>query len=135
MDRETIFEGVRECLAECIRVDPAAVRPDSTIIDELGADSLDLLDIVFALERRFKVKIRQGDIERRARENIPPEAFERDNRLLPAGAARMREILPEIPAEKIPDGLSLSRIPYLFTVETFVRIIGRALDEKAGKSA
>lgn len=129
MNREEIIQGVKECLAECIRVEVSEVKLEQTIIEDLGADSLDLLDLVFSLERRFKVKIKQGDIERKAREGIPAEEFEKNNQLLEKGAARMREILAEVPAERIQPGLSLSQIPYLFTVETFVRIIERSLAE------
>lgn len=129
MNRDEIIQGVKMCLAECIRVDVDEVKLEQTIIEDLGADSLDLLDLVFSLERRFKVKIKQGDIEQKARQGIPPEEFEKNNQLLEKGAERMRQILAEVPAERIQPGLSLSQIPYLFTVETFVRIIERSLAE------
>lgn len=131
MTRDEIFAGVKECLAECIGADPAAVRPDATIIGDLGADSLDLLDLVFSLERKFKIKIKQGDIERMAREGIPPEEFERSGTLLPRGVERLRTILAEVPPERLQEGMALANIPYLFTVETFVKIIERAVAAKA----
>jgi acyl carrier protein len=131
MNRDEIFQGVKECLAECIRINPDTVKLESTIINDLEADSLDLLDLVFSLERRFKIKIRQGDIERKAREGIAAEEFENNNQLLPKGVERMRMILSEVPPERIKEGMSLSNIPYLFTVETFVKIIEQSTEQNA----
>ncbi len=130
MNREEIFAGVKDCLEECVRVEPDEITLKSTIIDDLGADSLDLLDIVFSLERQFDVKIKQGEVEKIAREGIPEDEFEKNKKLLPKGAERLREILSEVPAEKIHEGLNISQLPYLFNVETFVKIIERSLNSK-----
>lgn len=130
MDRNEIIAGVRECLLECIRADESEIKLDSRIIDDLGADSLDLLDIVFTLEKRFKIKIKQGEILKMAQEGMAPEEFAQNDRLMEKGAERLRQILSEVPAGEIKAGLSLSKIPYLFTVETFVKIVERNLEKK-----
>lgn len=130
MDRNQVLEGVKKCLIDCIRVDDSEIRPESRLIGDLGADSLDLLDIIFSLERHFDIKIKQGEIEKQAREGIPPGEFELNNLLQPLGATRLREILPEVPAGDIKEGMHISQIPYLFTVETFVKIVERGLNER-----
>ncbi|PKK90319.1 MAG: acyl carrier protein [Candidatus Wallbacteria bacterium HGW-Wallbacteria-1] len=132
MDREAIFAGIKECLMDCIRVDEGDISPDSRLITDLGADSLDLLDIIFSMERHFGIKIKQGEIEKRAREGISPEDFEENELLKPMGVKRLREILPEVPSESIREGMHISQIPYLFTVETFIRIVERSLSESGG---
>ena len=131
MDRDGVFKGVKQCLMDCIRVDEDEINLNSKIIDDLGADSLDLLDIVFSIERHFKVKIQQGGIEKRAREGISPEEFEVNGKLQAKGAARLRELLSEVPAEDIKEGMHIAQLPYLFTVETFVKIVETSLAEKA----
>lgn len=128
MDRNKIFEGLKECLVDCIRVDEDEIKMDAKLIDDLGADSLDFLDILFSLERKFNIKIKQGEIEKMARQGIPEDEFEENNLLKEKGAERLREILSEVPADEIPVGMHISQIPYLFTVETFVKIVERALD-------
>jgi len=132
MDRQEIFTGIKECLMDCIRVDDSEIALNSRLITDLGADSLDLLDIIFSMERHFGIKIKQGEIERRAREGMAPEEFEENELLKPGGVERLRQILPEVPAESIQIGMHISQIPYLFTVETFVRIVERSLAEKEG---
>lgn len=130
MDRNQVFDGVKKCLMDCIRMNETEIRPDARLIGDLGADSLDLLDIIFSLERHFNIKIKPGEIEKRAREGIPPEEFEHNNLLKPRGAERLREILPEIPSGDIQPGMHISQIPYLFTVETFIKIIEGSLNER-----
>lgn len=130
MDRNEIIEGVKESLLECIRANAADVTLKSRIIDDLGADSLDLLDIVFTLEKRFKIKIKQGEIGKMAQEGLAPDEFQQNDKLMPKGVERLREILSEVPPEEITVGMNTSRIAYLFNVETFVKIVERNLAKK-----
>lgn len=130
MDKNKIFTELKECLVDCIRVDEEDIKLDARLIDDLGADSLDFLDILFSLERKFNIKIQQGEIEKIARQGIADNEFEENNLLMEKGAQRLREILSEIPAEDISVGMHISQIPYLFTVETFMKIVERALDAK-----
>jgi acyl carrier protein len=132
--RDDIFKGIKECLADCIRADENEIDYNSKLIDDLGADSLDFLDIIFSLERRFDIKIQQGEIEKTARQGIKDEDFEENNLLKEKGVNRLREILSEIPAQEIFEGMHISQIPYLFTVETFVKIVERALEKQARTS-
>lgn len=129
MEKDKLFEGVKKCLMECVRVDEDEIELNSKLIDDLGADSLDLLDIIFAVERHFKVKIKQGGIEKMAREGIPPEEFEVNGLLQAKGVERLRDILSEVPSDEIHEGLHISQLPYLFTVETVMKIVERSMDE------
>ncbi len=130
MDRNEIIAGVKECLLECVRADADSINLKSRIIDDLGADSLDLLDIIFTLQRKFKIKIEQGAIVKLAQEGIPPEEFQCNDRLMPRGAQRLKEVLSEVDTEQIKEGMSTAKIPYLFNVETFVKIVERNLAQK-----
>ena len=130
MENKELLTGVRKCLQDCVRVDLNEIQPDARLIDDLGADSLDLLDITFSLERHFGIKIKRGEIERIAREGIPPEEFEENGLLKPKGVERIRQALPEVPLDSIHEGMHTSQIPYLFTVETMARIVERGLAEK-----
>ena len=131
MYKEEVLQGVKQCLIDCIRVTDDEISLDSKIIDDLGADSLDLLDIIFSIERHFKVKIQQGGIERRAKEGLTPDEYEINGKLQAKGVERLRDFLPEVPAEDISEGMHISQLPYLFTVETFVKIVQASLLEQA----
>jgi len=130
MQRDAVIAGVKQCIMECVRVDEDEITLSAKIIDDLGADSLDLLDIVFSIERHFKVKIQQGGIEQRARAGMAPEECEVNGKLQAKGVERLRLLLSEVPADDIHEGMHLAQLPYLFTVETFVKIVEQSLADK-----
>lgn len=58
-----VFEKVREILCEQLEIDPDEITLDTNIIDDLGADSLDLVDFVMSLESEFDNEIPDEDVE------------------------------------------------------------------------
>ncbi|MDP7112750.1 MAG: acyl carrier protein, partial [Myxococcota bacterium] len=97
-----------------------------------GAESLDFLDIAFRLEESFGIKIPRGDIQQKAEAEAATgaDAFEIDGVLTDLGLAKLREALPEVPDDRFREGLTVREIPTLFTVETFVNLVVRLLEEK-----
>jgi len=126
-DRE-ILEMLRECIAQTIGIEADKVTPDASLIDDLGADSLDLLDLVFRLEQAFHIRISRGDIERKAKETLPEEDFERDGLLTEQAKSALRLELPEIPPERFAALTRPSEIPRLFTARTFLRLVKERME-------
>src|SRR5687768_4618713 len=91
-DRPTI---VRQCIAQSLSLEPELVLLDSNLIDELGADSLALLDIVFRLEQEFNIQITRGEMERAAKGNMSDEEFAPGGIISEAGLERLRSLIPE----------------------------------------
>ena len=89
-----------------------------------------MLDILFAVEEKFGIKIKRGQIEAMAREGMGDGEFEKDGLLTAKGAERLRHIMPEVDQTQIVDGMGVYKIAYLFTVETFCRLVERKLTEK-----
>ena len=129
MNDQEIYERVVESFCEALGLDEDEVERDSKVIDDLGAESLDFLDIAFRLERAFKVKIPRGEIQRTAEEeaNAP---FELDGKLTQAGVEALRRAMPEVPPSDIEVGYAVRDIPRLFTVQTFHAMVVRLLAEK-----
>lgn len=127
-DPKQVEEKVKEIIADSLCVDLEEVELSSYLMKDLGAESIDFLDIMFRLEKEYNIKIPQREIERRARGGIAPEEFEVDSVLQEKGAERLRELLPEIPNGDIKAGMSLRELPTVFTVEVFVNIVKRKLD-------
>lgn len=123
-------ETVRQVVAEALAQDPAAVKLDSILMDDLGAESLDFLDIVFRLEREFHIQITRGEMERAARGDMSDDEFAPSGVISERGLQRLRELMPEAHA-RIQPGLRPGQILSLFSVQTFVNLV-RA---KAGSSA
>lgn len=115
-------DTVRAIVADALSLPLDEVVPTASLMDNLGAESLDFLDIVFKLERTYGIQITRGELERAARGDMPEEAFAPDGVVSEAGLARLRELLPEV-ADKIQPGLHQARILGLFTVQTFVHLV------------
>ena len=120
-----IEQKVIQVIADSLCVDLNSISLKSNLMRDLGAESIDFLDIMFRLEREFNIKIPQREIERLARGGLAPEEFEVNSILQAKGAERMRMILPELNAEELRAGLPLRELPSLFTVEVFANIVKR----------
>src|SRR5262249_60298443 len=98
------------------------VQLDSILMEDLGAESLDFLDIVFKLERAFDIQITRGEMESAARGDMSEEEFAPNGVLSPAGLGRLRERMPEA-RDRIQPGLQPVQILGLFSVQTFVNLV------------
>lgn len=125
-DIESVYPRVAKNVAEALARDPGEVRLESRLFADLEAESIDLLDIVFRLEREFDIQIPRGRIIEDARGDLPEAQFESHGVLTPAGLARLREYLSEVPAENFRPQMNLADVPSLFTVETMCKMVIRA---------
>ena len=114
---------VRECVADALGLETSEVTLESNLMDDLDADSLAFLDIVFKLEQAFDIEITRGEMERAARGDMSEDDFAPSGVISEAGLVRLRELLPES-ADKILSGLRPNQILGLFTVGTFSQIVG-----------
>src|SRR5678815_1661068 len=93
-----VFTRVAGIMADALGCDAGEVKPDASLIDDLGAESIDFLDIVFRLERAFKVKIPRGKIVEQARGTLSESEFEKGGLVSDAGFAALKDYLSEVPA-------------------------------------
>ncbi len=129
-----IWTKVQDAFAIALGLEEDEVTPEARLIDDLGAESLDFLDIVFRLERAFDIKIPRGGIEAEAREGMDEDIYEVEGVLTAAGLAKLTELMPEVPAEELREGLRVSEIPDLFRVATFYNIVVVLLEQKERES-
>ena len=98
--QEEVFDKVRTCLVDALGVDDEEVTPEATMVGDLGAESIDFLDMVFRLERAFKIKIPRGKIVENARGDLPEAEFEQKGIVTEKGLAQLKSYLSEIPPER-----------------------------------
>jgi acyl carrier protein len=120
-----VFPKVAETMADALGCDLEQVKPEASLIDDLGAESIDFLDIVFRLERAFKVKIPRGKIVEEARGELSEAQFEQGGVVSDAGLARLKTFLNEVPGDRFKSPLKVAEIPRLFTTETFCKMVIR----------
>jgi acyl carrier protein len=121
MTEDEVFEKVRETLVEALGVDEEEVLPEATLTGDLGAESIDFLDIVFRLEKSFDIKIPPGDL---FPDNIlnNPEYVE-NGKLTPAGLATLKESTPHLDFSELESDPDVNKMPELFKVRTIVQYV------------
>ncbi|MGW8270272.1 MAG: acyl carrier protein [Burkholderiales bacterium] len=122
----TVYPTVAETIADALGCEPEDVKLDVSLIEGLDAESIDFLDLVFRLERAFKVKIPRGKIVEDARGDLPEAEFEQKGMVTEKGLERLRSFLTEVPKDRIQAPLKVADVPRLFTAETFCKLVVRA---------
>ncbi len=125
MSRDEVFDKVREVLVDALAVDDEDVTMSARLTSDLGAESIDFLDIVFKLEQAFGFKIPQGEL---FPENVAqnPE-YVRDGKVTPAGIAALKQRLPHVDFSSWESDPVLKRVAEVFTVESVVKFVERKL--------
>ena len=118
-----VFPTIAETMADALGCDVDDIKLDVSLIDGLDAESIDFLDMVFRLERAFKIKIRRGKIVENARGTLSEAEFEQNGVVTDAGLAQLRAYLSEIPADRFKTPTKVKDIPRLFTPETFCKVV------------
>jgi len=121
-----VYPTVAATIADALGCDVEDVKLDVSLIEGLDAESIDFLDLVFRLERAFKVKIPRGKIVEDARGDLPEAEFEQKGIVTETGMARLREFLSEVPPDRIKSPLKVADVPRLFTAETFCKLVVRS---------
>ena len=127
-----VLDRVRAVVADALYLDVDDVSPTSTLMKELGAESIDFLDIMFRLEKEFSIKLPKGEVERQARGGLSDAEFAVDGKLTERALGNLRAMLPEVEPDAIRPGLLARDIPTLFTVTTFARMVEQQLFGTAG---
>ncbi|HEY9173576.1 MAG TPA: acyl carrier protein [Verrucomicrobiae bacterium] len=125
-----ILGELKPLLVEVLGVAPEQIRMESVLVADLGAESIDLLDLSFRIEEQFKVRIEANEIEREARKRLPGGVFEKDGCLTDEALAEIRKSIPELDPAKLVKGLRKMDLPSLLTVAFFVHLIARKLAAK-----
>jgi acyl carrier protein len=122
---DAIYPQVADIIADALGCDEDEVKPDSSLINDLDAESIDFLDIVFRLEREFKVKIPRGRAVEEARGELSEEEFEQGGVVTDAGFEKIKGFMTEVPADRFSSPMKSAEIPKLFTTETFCKMVIR----------
>ena len=108
MNVADVYPRVREIVADVLVIDEDEVSQDSRLIADLGAESIDFLDLVFQLEKEFKIKIPRGQLEKNARGDLSEDEFEKGGVLTAQGLVALQNYLSEIPADQFKANMKVN---------------------------
>jgi acyl carrier protein len=122
---DEIFEKVQATLVDALGVDEDEVTREATLQGDLGAESIDFLDIVFRLERNFGIKIPRGEL---FPENLMADPqWVADGKLTAKGIEELKARLPFADISRFEDDPAVDKIGDLYTVEMLVQYVQRKL--------
>lgn len=125
MTRDEIFSKVQTVLVDALAVDEDEVTPQASLVRDLGAESIDFLDIVFKLEQAFGFKIAQGEL---FPENVAQDPkFVKDGKVTPEGIAALKTKLPHVDFSKFESNPAIGKVGDLFTVDSLVTFVQNKL--------
>src|ERR1051326_4702847 len=127
MTQEDIYQKVSNTLVEALNVDEEEIQPNSTLQGDLGAESIDFLDIVFRLEREFGIKIPRGELFPESIFQGDPE-FVQNGRVTDKGLNELGTRMPFADLSGFEQNPEVSHISDLFTVELIARYIQGKLE-------
>ena len=133
MQLEEVFENVKSVIEKSVGTPANEIALEQTLFDELGIDSIDLVDILFELEFHYDIELKISDIESRARERLGDQPYEIDGYITNDGLKVISEFMTEVKPEKFVAGLTVHQLIQLFTVHSLCKIVLYRIDEEKNK--
>jgi acyl carrier protein len=127
MSRDEIYSKVQTVLVDALGVDEEEVTPNAVIRDDLGAESIDFLDIMFRLEKAFNIKIPKGEMMPENVANDPN--IVKDGVVTPQGIAMLKEKMPHSDFSTFEADPKLDNMSKLFTVNAIVTYVQQKLEQ------
>jgi acyl carrier protein len=122
MSRDEIFTQVQEVLVDALGVDDDEVTAEATLMGDLGAESIDFLDIVFRLEKAFGIKIPREEL-------FPAESlmnnseYVHNGKLTEKGLAELRDKMPHTDLTSFVNDPDINKLGDLFTVNAIINYV------------
>ena len=131
MDESQIFKKIQECLTGALGIEPEEVRPESSLVRDLGAESIDFIDIIFRLEKTFDIKIPSGELF--------PANLLNEERLIQGGVVTaeglkvLREKIPYLDLREFEKDPQVSKLAEHFKVLMILDYVREKLSKGASK--
>ena len=119
MSRDEIYKKVQGVLVDALGVDEDEVTPTATLRGDLGAESIDFLDIVFRLEKAFGIKIPRGEMF--PEDILSNQQYVQNSRITPAGMDELKKRMPHMDFSQLEKDPDINKMQ--FTVDTIVNYI------------
>ena len=118
-----ITQRVTEILSAALDLSSDEIQPDSSLIDDLGAQSIDFLDIRFRIESEFSIEVDETEMWQGAFDTTD-RRWMIDGKMTDQGLARLKSLQPDYPWERLRAPVTKADLPRLITVSTITRYIG-----------
>ena len=126
---DEIFSKVRQVLSGALGVEKEEIRSEASLVRDLGAESIDFIDIIFRLEKAFDIKIPSGELF--PGNILNDEQFVKEGRVTPPGLAELKVKVPFLDVDAFSRDPQVSKLADFFTV----RMIMNYIQDRVSKDA
>ena len=127
--KDEVFDKIRAALVDALGVDEDEVTPNATLTGDLGAESIDFLDIVFRLEKSFDIKIPRGELFPESILTDPQ--YVADGKFTPAGIEELRKRMPFANLDEFAKNPVAQEFGNLFTVQMIATYVESKVNVEA----
>ncbi len=121
MSQDEVFAKVKEVLVDALGADEEDITPQSKLVADLGAESIDFLDIVFRLEKAFGIKIQQSEL---FPENVLSDPnYVQDGKVTDLGLEELKKRLPHADLTAFAASRKVSEFSNVFTVDAIAKFV------------
>ena len=128
LSRDEIFKTVKNCLAESLALPESDIRLESSLIKDLSADSLDLLDLLFQIEKKFSITLRNAELDQLLRGDLKENKLVEGKYLSSDDVARLAAWLPALKQAENKNQITPGRLFSYITVESLVILVDKKLE-------
>ena len=119
--KEEIFDKIKNALVEALGVDEDEVTPEATLVGDLGAESIDFLDIVFRLEKAFNIKVPRGELF--PEDILTNTEYVQDGKVTAEGLKQLRERMPFADLDAFSANPNVKDFGNMLTVQDMCRYV------------
>ena len=127
LSKEEVFAGVKEQLIEALAADDDQVTPEATLMGDLGAESIDLLDIVYRLEKVFSIKIDRGELVPDDIVNDTQGTYVVDCKLTKLGLEEIKKRIPFADLSSLEENPVVQNLATVLTVRDMCYLVEQKL--------
>ncbi len=127
MNREEIYRAMRSLVADSLALKEDEIQPQCRLTDDLGADSLDFIDIIFGIEKKFGIKLRDGELDFILRLDFSSPQVMRQGYLTLETIERLKKQLPALEQVQDPAKVTPAQLFSLITIETLCIMVEEEL--------
>ncbi len=120
-DKQQIFDTIKQAIADSCGIEPEKIKPESKIFDDLGMNSVDLVDVLYTVEMEYDISLKIRDFERMAQKMLGDKPYKINRRLTEDGAKILEQLQPELKGLVKP-GMTDYEVIQLLTVESLVNM-------------
>jgi len=125
---EHILQEIKEIIGKVVLMSPDEISDDASLVDDIGMESIDFLDVAFRLEETFGISLPRQDFVQRFVDKLGPGVLSKDGKISPQGVNLLRLGFPEVDPALIHEGMNEGEVFFLVSAKTYLNLVKRGLE-------